>query len=133
MRSGLSKIQMTHPGLKNVTHLWKSPRVTFTPRNSLLESHVLFYCFLCPSFLPPNLLIYLQPFSNTYFSISHRGSNSRALKIAGLTTLACLLVASQVFTAYTVFSQKQQIHTLQKNSDRINKQLTRSSHGKVER
>uniref|UniRef100_A0AAX7SK46 Thyroglobulin type-1 domain-containing protein n=1 Tax=Astatotilapia calliptera TaxID=8154 RepID=A0AAX7SK46_ASTCA len=56
------------------------------------------------------------------------GSNSRALKIAGLTTLACLLVASQVFTAYTVFSQKQQIHTLQKNSDRINKQLTRSSH-----
>uniref|UniRef100_A0A669ECG3 CD74 molecule, major histocompatibility complex, class II invariant chain a n=1 Tax=Oreochromis niloticus TaxID=8128 RepID=A0A669ECG3_ORENI len=56
------------------------------------------------------------------------GSNSRALKIAGLTTLACLLVASQVFTAYTVFSQKQQIHTLQKNSDRMNKQLTRSSH-----
>ncbi|XP_030595045.1 CD74 molecule, major histocompatibility complex, class II invariant chain a [Archocentrus centrarchus] len=56
------------------------------------------------------------------------GSNSRALKIAGLTTLACLLVASQVFTAYTVFNQKQQIHTLQKNSDRMGKQLTRSSH-----
>lgn len=59
-----------------------------------------------------------------------RGSNSRALKIAGLTTLACLLLASQVFTAYMVFDQKQQIHNLQKNSERMGKQLTRSSHGK---
>ncbi|XP_051275559.1 CD74 molecule, major histocompatibility complex, class II invariant chain a [Dicentrarchus labrax] len=55
------------------------------------------------------------------------GSNSRALKIAGLTTLACLLLASQVFTAYMVFGQKEQIHTLQKNSERMTKQLTRSS------
>uniref|UniRef100_A0A2I4AU44 CD74 molecule, major histocompatibility complex, class II invariant chain a n=1 Tax=Austrofundulus limnaeus TaxID=52670 RepID=A0A2I4AU44_AUSLI len=56
------------------------------------------------------------------------GSNSRALKIAGLTTLACLLLASQVFTAYMVFDQKEQIHNLQKNSERMGKQLTRSSH-----
>ncbi|XP_029021581.1 CD74 molecule, major histocompatibility complex, class II invariant chain a [Betta splendens] len=55
------------------------------------------------------------------------GSNSRALKVAGLTTLACLLLASQVFTAYMVLSQKQQIHTLQKSSERMGKQLTRSS------
>ncbi|XP_030252735.1 CD74 molecule, major histocompatibility complex, class II invariant chain a [Sparus aurata] len=54
------------------------------------------------------------------------GSNSRAFKIAGLTTLACLLLASQVFTAYTMFGQKQQIHTLQKNSDRMSRQLTRT-------
>lgn len=53
------------------------------------------------------------------------GSNSRALKIAGLTTLACLLLASQVFTAYMVFDQKQQIHTLQRGSERMGKQLTR--------
>ncbi|XP_045886525.1 CD74 molecule, major histocompatibility complex, class II invariant chain a [Micropterus dolomieu] len=56
------------------------------------------------------------------------GSNSRALKVAGLTTLACLLLASQVFTAYMVFGQKDQIHTLQKNTERMSKQLTRSSH-----
>ncbi|XP_074530199.1 CD74 molecule, major histocompatibility complex, class II invariant chain a [Halichoeres trimaculatus] len=56
-----------------------------------------------------------------------RSSNSRALKIAGLTTLACLLLASQVFTAYMVFSQKQQIHTLQKSSEKMGRQLTRSS------
>ncbi|KAM6999938.1 CD74 molecule, major histocompatibility complex, class II invariant chain a [Tautogolabrus adspersus] len=56
-----------------------------------------------------------------------RSSNSRALKIAGLTTLACLLLASQVFTAYMVFNQKQQIHTLQKSSEKMGRQLTRSS------
>ncbi|XP_053180180.1 CD74 molecule, major histocompatibility complex, class II invariant chain a [Scomber japonicus] len=55
------------------------------------------------------------------------GSNSRALKVAGLTTLACLLLASQVFTAYMVFDQKQQIHSLQRNSEKMGKQLTRSS------
>lgn len=54
-------------------------------------------------------------------------SNKRALTVAGLTTLACLLLASQVFTAYMVFNQKQQIHSLQKNSERMGKQLTRSS------
>ncbi|XP_047210055.1 CD74 molecule, major histocompatibility complex, class II invariant chain a [Girardinichthys multiradiatus] len=57
------------------------------------------------------------------------GSNSRALKIAGLTTLACLLVASQVFTAYMLFDQKQQIHTLQKSSERIGRQMARTSQG----
>ncbi|XP_014828294.1 PREDICTED: HLA class II histocompatibility antigen gamma chain [Poecilia mexicana] len=59
------------------------------------------------------------------------GSNSRALKIAGLTTLACLLLASQVFTAYMVFDQKQQIHTLKKSSERMSKQVTRVSQGGV--
>ncbi|KAM7417745.1 hypothetical protein PAMA_017406 [Pampus argenteus] len=54
-------------------------------------------------------------------------SNSRALKVAGLTTLACLLLASQVFTAFMVFDQKQQISSLQKNSERMGKQLSRSS------
>ncbi|KAM3612595.1 uncharacterized protein V6R79_010770 [Siganus canaliculatus] len=55
------------------------------------------------------------------------GSNSRALKVAGLTTLACLLLASQVFTAYMVFNQKQQIHSLQRNSERAGRVLTRPS------
>ncbi|KAF7668455.1 hypothetical protein LDENG_00011980 [Lucifuga dentata] len=54
-------------------------------------------------------------------------SNSRALKVAGLTTLACLLVASQVFTAYMVVSQKQQIHTLQKNGEQMTREMTRTS------
>ncbi|XP_054890632.1 CD74 molecule, major histocompatibility complex, class II invariant chain a [Poeciliopsis prolifica] len=57
------------------------------------------------------------------------GSNSRALKIAGLTTLACVLLASQVFTAYMVFGQGQQIHDLKKNSERMGKQMSRVSQG----
>ncbi|XP_038132841.1 CD74 molecule, major histocompatibility complex, class II invariant chain a [Cyprinodon tularosa] len=55
------------------------------------------------------------------------GSNSRAAKVAALTTLACLLLASQVFTAYMLFDQKQQIHTLQKTSERMGKLMTRTS------
>lgn len=58
---------------------------------------------------------------------TRRTSNSRALKVAGLTTLACLLVASQVFTAYMVYGQKQQINSLQRDSEKMSKQLTRSS------
>ncbi|XP_054648489.1 H-2 class II histocompatibility antigen gamma chain-like isoform X2 [Dunckerocampus dactyliophorus] len=54
---------------------------------------------------------------------SRGGSNSRALKVAGLTTLACMLVASQVFVVYMVFDQRQQIHSLQKNADKMNRQL----------
>uniref|UniRef100_A0A3Q3L9S2 CD74 molecule, major histocompatibility complex, class II invariant chain a n=1 Tax=Mastacembelus armatus TaxID=205130 RepID=A0A3Q3L9S2_9TELE len=74
---------------------------------------------------PPAALYSSSDIFFLFFSL--RGSNSRALKVAGLVTLACLLLASQVFTAYMVFNQKQQIHTLQKNSDRMSKQLTRSS------
>ncbi|XP_059201495.1 CD74 molecule, major histocompatibility complex, class II invariant chain a isoform X2 [Centropristis striata] len=62
-------------------------------------------------------------------AVPRSGSNSRALKIAGLTTLACLLLASQVFTALMVFDQKGEIHSLQKNHDRLSKQLSRSVKG----
>ncbi|XP_077433924.1 H-2 class II histocompatibility antigen gamma chain-like [Vanacampus margaritifer] len=51
------------------------------------------------------------------------GSSGYALKVAGLTTLACLLLASQVFVAFMVFDQRQQIQTLQKDSDKLTKQL----------
>nr|XP_040029439.1 CD74 molecule, major histocompatibility complex, class II invariant chain a [Gasterosteus aculeatus aculeatus] len=59
------------------------------------------------------------------------GSNQRAFKVAALTTIACLLLASQVFTAFMVFDQKQQIHSLQKDSNRLGKQLTRASQAPV--
>ncbi|XP_034399667.1 H-2 class II histocompatibility antigen gamma chain-like [Cyclopterus lumpus] len=54
-------------------------------------------------------------------------SNRHAFKVAGLTTIACLLLASMVFTAYMVFDQNQEIHSLKKNAERLSKQLTRSS------
>uniref|UniRef100_A0A3Q2Y849 CD74 molecule, major histocompatibility complex, class II invariant chain a n=1 Tax=Hippocampus comes TaxID=109280 RepID=A0A3Q2Y849_HIPCM len=54
---------------------------------------------------------------------SRRGSTGYALKVAGLTTLACLLLASQVFVAFMVFDQRQQIQTMQKDSDKLSRQL----------
>ncbi|XP_003970400.1 CD74 molecule, major histocompatibility complex, class II invariant chain a isoform X2 [Takifugu rubripes] len=59
------------------------------------------------------------------------GSNRRALKVAGLTTLACLLLGSQVFTAYMVFGQNQQIKALQSKNENMNRQLTRSNQAPV--
>uniref|UniRef100_A0A4W5KLM1 Thyroglobulin type-1 domain-containing protein n=1 Tax=Hucho hucho TaxID=62062 RepID=A0A4W5KLM1_9TELE len=50
-------------------------------------------------------------------------SNSRPLKIAGFTVLACLLLAGQAFTAYMVFNQRGQIHDMEKSNDNMRKQL----------
>lgn len=55
-----------------------------------------------------------------------RRSNSRALKVAGLTTLACLLIVSQIVTAYMVIDQSKQISSLKKKSEEVGKQLTRT-------
>ncbi|XP_014067965.1 HLA class II histocompatibility antigen gamma chain [Salmo salar] len=52
-----------------------------------------------------------------------RASNSRAFKVAGLTVLACLLLAGQALTAYLVFNQRGQIHDMQKSNDNMRKQL----------
>ncbi|XP_068596420.1 uncharacterized protein [Brachionichthys hirsutus] len=56
---------------------------------------------------------------------SRSGSNSRALKVAGLTTLACLLVSSQVFALYTLFDHKNQISMMKKDSAQLSRQLNR--------
>ncbi|XP_033829809.1 H-2 class II histocompatibility antigen gamma chain-like [Periophthalmus magnuspinnatus] len=58
-----------------------------------------------------------------------RGSNSHALKVAGITALVCLLVSAQVFTAYLVFDQKQQIQGLQTNNQKMERQMTLRSRG----
>ncbi|CAN9514943.1 unnamed protein product [Ophioblennius macclurei] len=68
-----------------------------------------------------------QNLVNSPTPVARGGSNSRALKIAGLTTLVCLLVSSQLFTAYIVFDQKQQLQSLQRTSDKLSRSLTRSS------
>nr|XP_046181166.1 HLA class II histocompatibility antigen gamma chain-like [Oncorhynchus gorbuscha] len=52
-----------------------------------------------------------------------RASNSRAFKVAGLTVLACLLLAGQALTTYLVFNQRGQIYDMQKSNDNMRKQL----------
>ncbi|XP_055036245.1 CD74 molecule, major histocompatibility complex, class II invariant chain b isoform X1 [Misgurnus anguillicaudatus] len=47
------------------------------------------------------------------------GSNKQALKVAGLTLLAGILIAGQAFTAYMAYSQKAQLSTLERRTDRL--------------
>ncbi|XP_027021050.1 CD74 molecule, major histocompatibility complex, class II invariant chain a isoform X3 [Tachysurus fulvidraco] len=54
-----------------------------------------------------------------------RNSNSKALKVTGLTLLACLLLAGQAFTAYYVVGQKDHLQALEKGQDALKKEMTR--------
>ncbi|KAK9955647.1 hypothetical protein ABG768_015506 [Culter alburnus] len=46
-------------------------------------------------------------------------SNNQALKVAGITLLAGILIAGQAFTAYMAYSQKDQLNTLERRNDRL--------------
>ncbi|KAM9496228.1 CD74 molecule, major histocompatibility complex, class II invariant chain a isoform 1-T1 [Clarias gariepinus] len=54
-----------------------------------------------------------------------RSPNGKALKVAGLTVLACLLLAGQAFTTYYVVSQKDHLQALEKGQDTLKRELTR--------
>ncbi|KAJ7996422.1 hypothetical protein DPEC_G00236910 [Dallia pectoralis] len=54
-----------------------------------------------------------------------RGSNKRALMIAGITLLACLLIAGQALTAYFVLGQKNDIKDLEHQANNLNKELNK--------
>ncbi|KAG1940346.1 CD74 molecule, major histocompatibility complex, class II invariant chain b isoform X2 [Pimephales promelas] len=47
------------------------------------------------------------------------GSNSRALKVAGVTLLAGILIAGQAFTAYMSYNHREQLNTLERRNDRL--------------
>ncbi|CAM4670266.1 unnamed protein product [Leuciscus chuanchicus] len=46
-------------------------------------------------------------------------SNSQALKVAGVTLLAGILIAGQAFTAYMVYNHREQLNTLERRNDRL--------------
>lgn len=58
--------------------------------------------------------------------------NGKALKVAGLTVLACLLLAGQAFTTYYVVSQKDHLQALEKGQDTLKRELTRMLTGITE-
>ncbi|XP_056626375.1 CD74 molecule, major histocompatibility complex, class II invariant chain a [Triplophysa dalaica] len=58
---------------------------------------------------------------------TRRGSNAKALKVTGLTVLACLLLAGQALTAYFVWGQKQHITTLTEGQEQLKNELTRKT------
>ncbi|XP_030297717.1 CD74 molecule, major histocompatibility complex, class II invariant chain b [Sparus aurata] len=53
------------------------------------------------------------------------GSSSRAYKIAGITLLACVLIAGQVMTAYFLLSQRSDIQSLEEQNNNMNAELTK--------
>ncbi|XP_051514460.1 HLA class II histocompatibility antigen gamma chain-like isoform X2 [Myxocyprinus asiaticus] len=56
---------------------------------------------------------------------SSRNSNGKALKVAGLTVLACLLLAGQALTAYFVWGQREHINALSDGQEKLKSELTR--------
>ncbi|KTF76098.1 hypothetical protein cypCar_00044664 [Cyprinus carpio] len=57
------------------------------------------------------------------------GSNGKALKVTGLTVLACLLLAGQALTAYLVWGQKEHISALTTGQEKLKTELTRKMSG----
>uniref|UniRef100_A0A8C2HXL3 CD74 molecule, major histocompatibility complex, class II invariant chain b n=1 Tax=Cyprinus carpio TaxID=7962 RepID=A0A8C2HXL3_CYPCA len=67
------------------------------------------------------------PSEQTSISMGPQGrSNNQALKVAGVTLLAGILIAGQAFTAYMAYSQKEQLNTLERRSDRL-QEISRKS------
>ncbi|XP_072524385.1 CD74 molecule, major histocompatibility complex, class II invariant chain a isoform X2 [Salminus brasiliensis] len=63
------------------------------------------------------------------FTVPRSNSNAKALKVAGLTLLACLLLAGQALTAYFVLGQKDHISALEQGQENLKNQLTRRPSG----
>lgn len=55
-----------------------------------------------------------------------RSSNRKALKVAGLTLLAAMLIAGQAFTAYSVYQQSEKLSMLERRSDRLQEMTVRA-------
>lgn len=58
-----------------------------------------------------------------------RNANAKALKVTGLTVLACLLLAGQALTAYLVWGQKEHINALTSGQEKLKTELTRKMSG----
>ncbi|XP_036431549.1 CD74 molecule, major histocompatibility complex, class II invariant chain a [Colossoma macropomum] len=59
-----------------------------------------------------------------------RNANVKAFKVAGLTLLACLLLAGQALTAYFILGQRDHISALEQGQENLKNQLiTRGSSG----
>nr|WMI32575.1 MHC class II antigen invariant chain [Gymnocypris przewalskii] len=60
-------------------------------------------------------------------TVVNRGGspNGKALKVTGLTVLACLLLAGQGLTAYLVWGQKEHISALTTGQEKLKTELTR--------
>lgn len=63
------------------------------------------------------------------FTVPRSNSNTKALKVAGLTVLACLLLAGQALTAYFILGQRDHITALEQGQENLKTQLMRRPSG----
>ncbi|XP_066524537.1 CD74 molecule, major histocompatibility complex, class II invariant chain a [Hoplias malabaricus] len=64
--------------------------------------------------------------AETFIPAPQRNANAKALKVAGLTLLACLLLAGQALTIYFVMGQRDHITALEQGQENLkNQMLTR--------
>ncbi|XP_052005476.1 CD74 molecule, major histocompatibility complex, class II invariant chain a [Xyrauchen texanus] len=70
-------------------------------------------------------LIQRVPSEETIIPGPSRNSNGKALKVVGLTVLACLLLAGQALTAYFVWGQREHINALSNGQEKLKAELTR--------
>ncbi|XP_075902149.1 H-2 class II histocompatibility antigen gamma chain-like [Nelusetta ayraudi] len=56
---------------------------------------------------------------------AQRSGSSRAYKVAGVTLLACILIAGQAMVAYFLLSQKAELRSLEEQSDSLKSEITR--------
>lgn len=55
--------------------------------------------------------------------------SSRAYKVAGLTLLACVLIAGQAMIAYFLLSQRSDIRSLEEQNNKLSMQMTSGQSG----
>ncbi|XP_076599270.1 CD74 molecule, major histocompatibility complex, class II invariant chain b [Chaetodon auriga] len=60
---------------------------------------------------------------------AQNGRSSKAYKVAGLTLLACVLIAGQAMIAYFLLSQRSDIRSLEEQNDNLKTELTRGRSG----
>lgn len=72
------------------------------------------------------------PFSPFWFFLSS-GRSSRAYKVAGITLLACVLIAGQAMIAYFLLSQRSDIKSLEEQSNNLKSEIMRGRPGEENR
>ncbi|XP_030620547.1 CD74 molecule, major histocompatibility complex, class II invariant chain a [Chanos chanos] len=73
------------------------------------------------------VLIQHAPSQETVEAAPRSGSNAKALKAAGFTLLACLLIAGQALTVYFVLGQNKHITDLEQTQQNLKQVLTRKA------
>lgn len=84
----------------------------------------LFHLSLQLKYLPLTCLFVFQLYFPLCSSLFRSGSN-RAYKVAGVTLLACVLIAGQAMIAYFLLNQKAEIKSLEEQSDNLRSEMNK--------